>query len=65
MLQGIKDPWLRVPAIPGGRRMPDRSEMFAPALFIMVESGCEAGLSRKLPEANKSEEDASCVSIEK
>jgi hypothetical protein len=53
MLQGIKDTWLRMPAISSGRRMPDRSEMLAPAVFIMVESGCEAELSRTLPESNK------------
>ena len=45
--------------------MPDRSEMFSLAVFIMVEPGCEAGLSRTLPEANISEEIASCISIEK
>jgi hypothetical protein len=65
MLQGIKDAWLKMPAIPGGRRVPDRSEMFAPGVFIMVEFGFEAGLSPTLPGANKSEEDASCVSTKK
>jgi hypothetical protein len=65
MLQGIKNPRRRMPAISGGERMSDRSEMFAPAVFIMVEPGCGAGLSRTLPEADRSEEDASCISIEK
>jgi hypothetical protein len=46
MLQGIKDPCLKMPAIPGGRGMPAGSEMFAPAVFIMVKSGCEAELTK-------------------
>jgi hypothetical protein len=45
--------------------MPDGSEMFAPAVFIMVKSGCRAEPFTKLPEAKKSEEDASCVSTKK
>jgi hypothetical protein len=45
--------------------MPDGSEMFAPTVFIMVKSACEAELFPKLPEEKKSEEDASCVSIKK
>jgi hypothetical protein len=65
MLQGIWEPYLKMRAIPGGRRMADGSEMFAPAVFIMVKSGCEAELFPKLPEAKKSEEHASCVSIKK
>jgi len=44
MLQGIKKPCLKMPAIPGGRRMPDGSEMFAPAIFIIVKTDCEAEL---------------------
>jgi hypothetical protein len=45
--------------------MPDGSEMFAPAGFIMVKSDCRAESFPKLPEASKSEEDASCVSTKK
>jgi hypothetical protein len=45
--------------------MPDGSEVFAPALFILVKSGCEPEPFSKLHEAKKSEEDASCVSTKK
>jgi hypothetical protein len=65
MLQDIKDAWLRIPAVSGRRLMPDRSEMFSPAVFAMEEPGCGVGLSRTLPEADRSEEVASCISIEK
>jgi len=53
MLQGIKDPWLKMPAIPSGRRMGDGSERFAPAVSIMVESGCQEELSPKFPRQRK------------
>ena len=35
-----------MPAIPSGRQMPGGSEMFAPTVFIMVRSGCEAELTK-------------------
>ena len=44
MLQDIKMPCPKMPAIPGGRRMPDGSEMFAPAVGIIVKSDCEVEL---------------------
>jgi len=46
MLQGIKGLCLNTPAIPGGRLMTNGSEMFAPAVLIMVNSGCEAELTK-------------------
>jgi len=49
MLQGIKKQCLKMSAIPGGKRMPDQSKMFAPAIFIMVKSDCE----KELIKANK------------
>jgi hypothetical protein len=45
MLQGIKKLCLKMPAMPGERPRPDGSEMFAPAVFITVKSGCEAALT--------------------
>jgi hypothetical protein len=44
MFQGTNDPCLKVPAIPGGKRMPDGNEKFAPAVFILAKSGGEAEL---------------------
>ncbi len=46
MHQGINDLCLKMPAILGRRRMPNGSEMFAPADFIMVKSGYEAELTK-------------------
>jgi len=46
MLQGIKKPCLKIPAIPGGRQMPNGSEMFVPAVFIMVKCDREAELTK-------------------
>jgi hypothetical protein len=38
---------LKMPDVPGERRMSDGSEMFAPEVFIMVRSGCEAELIKE------------------
>ena len=35
-----------MPAIQDGMRMTDGCEVFAPAVFIMVKSGCEAELTK-------------------
>jgi len=48
MLQSINQPCLKMPGIPRGRRMSYGSEMFAPAVFIMVKSGSEAEPKREV-----------------
>ncbi len=45
ILQGIKDSCLYTPAMTGGWRMTDGSEMFASVVFIIVKSGCEEELT--------------------
>ena len=46
MLHGIKNPCLKILAIQGGKRMPARCKIFAPAVFITVKAGLEAELAK-------------------
>ena len=45
-----------MPAIPGGRRMPDGSEMFVPAVFIMVKSDREVELTKAIEQSGVTQE---------